>query len=110
MSKQILRFKSILVFTFGLSLLFSGASVWADDNQSNNGSRYYYQDGQWYEQGKVHVTSLSIGSIVKSLPPQYTSIFIENNHYYFDNILYYMQLPDSTYVVVPNPSKKGNAS
>jgi len=101
MLKHILQIK--FVFTFGLILFFSGTFLWADDIQSNKESQYYYQHGQWYAQGKVHVTSLSIGSIVKLLPPQYKTMFVENTHYYYDNTLYYMQLPDSTYVVVPNP-------
>jgi hypothetical protein len=100
---EIKRFKAALVVIFVLSFLLSEVPVQADNNQSDHGSRYYYLDGQWHEQGKDLVPPVTIGAIIKSLPPEYTTIVIDNTHYYYNNALYFMKLPDDTYVVVPDP-------
>jgi len=107
MLKQILKFRSVLVLMIGLSFLYLGTFAQADDNQSNQGgsygNRYHFRNGHWYGPGEVPVSHLSVGAIVEALPPQHTTIVVENIPYYYDNILYYKQMPDNTYVVVSAP-------
>ena len=120
MLKQILRFRSVLVLIFGLSLLSLGAFARADDNRGDNrgdnhgdnhrdnhGNRYHYRDGRWYGQGEIVVPNLVIGAEVESLPPQYTTVVVGNTSYYYDNARYYNRLPDGAYVVVEEPRRPG---
>ena len=116
MLKQILRFRSVLVLIFGLSLLSLGALARADDNRGDNygdnhrdnhNNRYHYRDGRWYGQGEVVVPNLVVGAEVESLPPQYTTVVVGNTSYYYDNARYYSRSPDGAYVVVEEPRKPG---
>jgi hypothetical protein len=133
MLKQSLKFRSALVLALGLSLVCSGAFAQGNgdrgdrkgndradsrqvnqrDNQRNNqsynqGSRYHYRDGRWYSRGwfgwEFAVAALTIGAIVESLPPQHSTIVVGNTPYYYDNTVYYRQLPDGAYVVVQPPA------
>ena len=116
MLKQILRFRSVLVLIFGLSLLSLGAFARADDNRggdhgdnrgNNHSNRYHYRDGRWYGQGEIVVPNLIVGAQVESLPPQYTTVVVGNTPYYYDNARYYNRLPDGAYVVVEAPRRPG---
>ena len=122
MLKQILRFRSVLVLIFGLSLLSLGAFARADDNRGDNrgdnhgdnhrdnhGNRYHYRDGRWYGQGEIVVPNLVVGAEVEALPPQYTTVVVGNTPYYYDNSRYYNRLPDGAYVVVEAPRRPGAA-
>jgi len=135
MLKQTLRFRSALVLALGLSLVCSGAFAQRDDNRGdqrgnnggdrresnqkdnrrdnqsyNRGSRYHYRDGRWYSRGwfgwEFAVAALTIGAIVETLPPQHTTVVVENTPYYYDNSVYYRQLPDGAYVVVQPPRNR----
>src|SRR5579863_944852 len=100
MKKQNLRFGSALVLVLGLALLCLGTSARADDNR---GDRYRYHDGGWHGQGDVVVTDVPVGSVIETLPPQYTTVVVGSNSYYYDNTRYYSRSPDGTYVVVETP-------
>ncbi len=99
MIKQTLRFKPALVLILGLSVLCSGVFAQAE------GNRYHYRDGHWYGQGEVVVSSIGVGSVVESLPPEHTTIVVEKTPYYYDNTRYYSESPDGTYVVVTAPRR-----
>ena len=112
MLKQILRFRSVLVLIFGLSLLSLGAFARADDNRGgnhgdNHHNRYHYRDGRWYGQGEIVVPNLVVGAEVESLPPRYTTVVVGNTPYYYDNARYYNRLSDGAYVVVEAPRRPG---
>ena len=130
MLKQTLRLRSALVLALGLALLCSSAFAqgwWGNrgDQRQNNrgnsrqvdprdsrsydrGDRYHYRDGRWYSRGwfgwEFAVAALTVGAIVESLPPQHSTIIVENTPYYYDNTVYYRQLPDGAYVVVQPPA------
>jgi len=115
MLKPNLRFRLGLVFVLGLSLLCLGVSVRADDDRGDNHrnqrdnhnsqrDRYHYREGHWYGHGDVVVSDVPVGSEIESLPPQYKTIVIGNNSYYYDNTRYYSRSPDGDYVVVERPS------
>ena len=120
MLKQILRFRSVLVLIFGLSLLSLGAFARADDNRGgnygddhrdnhrdNHRNRYHYRDVRWYGQGEIVVPNLVVGAEVESLPPRYTTVVVGNTPYYYDNARYYNRLSDGAYVVVEAPRRPG---
>jgi hypothetical protein len=100
MLEQTLRFRPALVLILGLSLLCLGSLAQAYDN---HGNRYRYHDGQWYGQGDVVVTDVPVGSVIETLPPQYTTVVVGSNSYYYDNTRYYSRSPDGTYIVVERP-------
>ena len=83
----------------------------ADDrsvgHNRNQGSRYHYRDGRWYQRGwfgwEFAVAALAIGVLVESLPPRHTTIVVGSDTYYYDDTRYYRQLPEGTYVVVQAP-------
>jgi len=108
MLNQNFKFRVVLMLTFGLSLLCPGTFVQADDNHYNQGDnhhdRYHYRDGHWYGQGEVLVSDPGIGMEVEGLPPQYTTVVVGNNSYYYDNTRYYSRSPDGSYIIVENPS------
>lgn len=99
MLKQTLRTRSFLALVLGVAVLSSGVCAWAE------GNRYHYRDGHWYGQGEVVVTDIGIGSFVESLPPQHTTVVYANTPYYYDNVRYYSQSSDGTYVVVAAPRR-----
>jgi hypothetical protein len=132
MLQQILRSRSVFVIALGMSLLCSCAYAQGDRNRSDhrnnnrsdargdnrgdrresvqrhdNGSRYHYRDGRWYGRGwfgwEFAVAALAVGAMVESLPPRHTTIIVEDTHYYYDDRVYYRQLPDGAYIVVPAP-------
>ncbi|MBF0572131.1 MAG: hypothetical protein HQL12_09735 [Candidatus Omnitrophica bacterium] len=100
MARKILRFRSALVFIFGLAFLCLGTLARADDH----GNRYHYRDGQWYGHGEILVPNLKIGAVVETVPPQGRIVVVENTRYYYDNTRYYSQSPDGSYVVVEAPT------
>jgi len=89
MLKKNLRSKAVLVLTMMFPLFISCIPARADNNQAVQKNHDNYS-----------------GEIVKSLPPGYTTIVIDNTRYYYNNALYFMKLPDDTYVVVPDPHIK----
>jgi hypothetical protein len=73
----------------------------------NRGYRYHYRDGRWYSRGwfgwEFAIASLTVGTMVESLPPRHTTVIVENMPYYYDDTVYYRQLPDGAYIVVAPP-------
>jgi len=118
MLKQNLRFRRVYALIFGLALLCLGAYAQADDRGDNHqrdnyrnhedshrydGDRYHYREGHWYGRRDVVVSDVPIGSVIESLPPEYTTVVVGSNSYYYDNTRYYSRSPDGTYVVVERP-------
>ncbi|MBF0532931.1 MAG: hypothetical protein HQL23_07545 [Candidatus Omnitrophica bacterium] len=132
MFKQRLKFKAAWALVLGLSLLCSSAYAQRNDrrddrrndrqennqrdmqahNQRNNqqyhrGERYHYRDGRWYKRGwfgwEFAASVVSIGALIESLPPNHSTIVVQDTPYYYDGQRYYQQLPDGIYVVVQPP-------
>jgi hypothetical protein len=130
MLKQIVRWRVGLMLLLGIPLfcssVFAMAQDYGRDNRRDNkendrrdnrgndrkdsrGERHYYRDGRWYKHDslghEIAVTALAIGALMESLPPQHTTVIVQNTPYYYDNTRYYQQLPDGTLVVVPPPRR-----
>jgi len=126
MLKKSLSFKVVLAILLGTPLFCS--SVFAqgndygrgndgdhredrrDDHRESRGEeRHYYRDGRWYkhdERGQeVSVADLVIGAIAEALPPQHTTVIVQNTPYFYDNAHYYRQRPEGGYVVVEAPRR-----
>lgn len=69
--------------------------------------RYHYDRGRWHRQGwfgfDVAVTTLSVGTIVDTLPPGYTTIIVSGSPYYCYNNVYFRPYHSNGYVVVTRP-------
>ncbi len=128
MIKQILRFRSALIFAFSLTLFCSSTFAQGDGNRDNRGNgrqdsrvqvsrdtqrhvqgvNHYYRNGRWYRHGwfgwPIAVSVLSNGVLVDSLPPTYTAVLIQGNTYYYGDNTYFQQLPNGGYSVVSVPS------
>ena len=126
MLKQIARLRAGLALLLGILLFCSSAFAMGNNYRSDNrgdnrgynsndnrgdnrGERHYYRDGRWYKHdsrgNEVSVADLVIGALVESLPPQHTTVVVQNTPYYYDNRHYYRQSPDGVYVVVEPPRR-----
>ena len=122
MLKKIGRLKVGLVLLMGALLFCSSAFAMAqdygrdnrrddrnDNRRDNRGERHYYRDGRWYKHAStgqdIVVAALAVGALVESLPPQHTTVVVQNNPYIYDNEHYFRQLPDGTFVVVEPPRR-----
>jgi hypothetical protein len=132
MLKQILRFRTALMFSLGLSLFCpgvfaqgydaghdgrhdggnyssrdSGAQVRSNVQRNGHGSQHYYNNGRWYRRGwfgwGVPVPVLSSGVLIDSLPPTYTVVVVQGNTYYYGDNTYFRQLPAGGFTVVSVP-------
>jgi hypothetical protein len=125
--KQILRFKTALMFSLGLSLFCPGVFAQGHEDghdggnisirdsgqgrsngpRSGHGSQHYYNNGRWYRHGwfgwGVAVPVLSAGVLIDSLPPSYTVVVIQGNTYYYGDNTYFRQLPAGGFAVVAVP-------
>ncbi|MBF0494243.1 MAG: hypothetical protein HQL28_03830 [Candidatus Omnitrophica bacterium] len=79
------------------------------DRGNSSAERHYYRDGKWYRHdtagGEIYVSDIPVGAIAEVLPPEHTTIVIQDTPYYYDNVHYYKQLPGGGYVVVDAPSR-----
>ncbi len=126
MLKQILKFKTALMFSLGLTLFCPG--VFAQGHQdghnggnagtinrgsggqgrgNGHGSRHYYHNGNWNRNGwygwGAPVPVWSDGVLVASLPPGYTTVVVSGNTYYYGNDMYFRQMSAGGFVVVTLP-------
>ena len=113
MLKQIARLRGVLVFLLGILLLCSGAFAMevlpsrGDNRRDSREERHYYRNGNWHKRdsrgNEINVTVLSIGAIVRSLPPRHTTVVVEGARYYRDDRHYFRRRPEGGYVVVREP-------
>ena len=121
MIKQIARLRGVFAFLLGILLLYSGAFAMevlpnrGDDRRDNREDnrrdsreeRHYYRNGNWHKRdsrgNEINVTVLSIGAIVRSLPPRHTTVVVEGARYYRDDRHYFRRRPEGGYVVVREP-------
>lgn len=124
MLKQILRLKTVLMFSLGLSLFCPGAFAQGHQeghNGGNNGSvinrgseargrsnghgsRHYYHNGRWNRNGwygwGAQAPVFSNGVLVASLPPGYTTVVVSGNTYFYGENTYFRQMPAGGFAVV----------
>ena len=117
LTRKNMKAKLGLILILGIILFSSGAFAMADrrvinngDNRGDNrGDRHFYRGGRWYKHdsrgNEIAVDILAIGALIESLPPQHTTVIVQNTPYYYDNTRYYQQLPDGSLVVVPPPRR-----
>lgn len=95
------------IFISVFSFLSLGGCVRVDHREVYRGDRHYYRDGRWYRHDarghEITVADLVIGALVVSLPPQHTTVVVQDTPYYHDGNHYYRQAPSGGYVVVAQP-------
>jgi len=123
MLKQIMKFRTALMFSLCLSLFCPG--VFAQGHQEghnggNNGSiinrnsgaqghgsRHYYHNGRWNRNGwfgwGAPAPVFSDGVLVASLPPGYTTVVVQGNTYFYGENTYFRQMPAGGFAVVTVP-------
>jgi len=121
MLKQILKFRTALMFSLCLSLFCPG--VFAQGHQegrnggnagtinrgsaNGHGSRHYYHNGRWNRNGwygwGVPAPVFSAGVLVTSLPPGYTTVVVSGSTYYYGENTYFRQMPAGGFAVVTLP-------
>ena len=123
MFKQILRFKTVLMFSAGLSLLTPGAFAQGHQDGRNgghagtinrgsggharnggHGNRHYYHNGNWNRNGwfgwGAPAPILADGVMVASLPPGYTTVIVNGSPYFYGNDMYFRQMATGGFAVV----------
>ena len=125
MLKQVLKFKTALIFSIGLSLLVPCAFAQGHNDSHNGGnrssaahargnargngrgSRHYYHNGNWNRNGwfgwGVQAPIYTDGVLVASLPPGYTTVLVGGNTYYYGNDTYFRQMSAGGFAVVTVP-------
>lgn len=75
-------------------------------------NRFYYHAGVWFRpQGTRYIVAAPpIGVVVPSLPPDYSTVWIDSKPYYYANGQYYASAPDSGYTIVQAPTESAAAS
>ena len=103
MLKQILKFRVVIVLCLIIVLCSSEAFAWGGGRGS-----HYYRDGRWYRHGwlwfDTAVAALTIGALVDSIPPRYTTVVYGGVPYYYYDNAYYRPYPAGGYIVVPPPA------
>ncbi len=128
MLKHILRFKTALMFSVGLSMVTPGAFAQGHQEGHNgghnrstmnrgsmahgrnngqrggHGNRHYYHNGNWNRNGwygwGTPFPVMSDGVLVASLPPGSTTVLVGGNTYYYGNDMYFRQVPAGGFAVV----------
>ena len=65
-----------------------------------HGGRYYYKSGWWWIGAAA--TTLALGAILASLPPNYSTVYVGGRPYYYYDGTYYKPCPNG-YAVVRAP-------
>ncbi len=103
MAKAILKNKSWLVLGLCLSFILSYSNAFAWGHRE----RYHYREGRWHRSGwfgiDIALSSLTVGTVVESLPAGYTTIVVSNAPYYYYERAYFRPCPNG-YIVVPAPA------
>ena len=103
MLKKALRLKTIMVLFLLVALVCSDAFAWGGRN-----GWHYYRGGRWYRHGGLWfdtaIAALTVGALVESLPPRYTTVVYGGVPYYYYDSYYYRPYPEGGYVVVQPPA------
>lgn len=103
MLKQVSRLQ-IVVVLFLIAALFYPVDAFA---WGHGDGRYYYHGGRWYRPSRfwfdVAVPAITLGTIVASLPPGYTTVVVKGVPYYYYDNAYFQVYPSGGYVVIPSP-------
>ena len=103
---RISKFRVLIVLCLVLALACSEAYAWGGGHGGGRGY-HYYRGGRWYQHGwfwfDTAVTALTIGALVDSLPPRYTTVVYAGAPYYYADGYYYRPYNYGGYIVVPPP-------
>ena len=107
--KQILKNKFWVIIAFCLVFGLSCSDAFARGGHGGgDGGRHYYRNGGWYRHGwlgfDTAVSALTIGALIDSLPPRYTTVVVAGTPYYYYDNYYYRPYSYGGYVVVPPPA------
>ena len=94
--KQILKNKFWVIVVLCLAFGLSCSDAFAREH-GDGGGRHYYRDGRWYRHGwlgfDIAVSALTVGALIDSLPPRYTTVVVEGAPYYCYGYTYYRPYP-----------------
>ena len=90
--------KKLVAFLLVAVILSSFTSVYAWDRDDHHSREYHYDRGHWWL-GDSILAGLAVGTILATLPPHYSTVYVGNVPYYYDGTYYY-QRGSSGYVVV----------
>jgi hypothetical protein len=104
--KRISKSRVLIVLCLVLALACSEAYAWEGGHGGGRGY-HYYRGGHWYRHGwfwfDTAVAALTIGALVESLPPRYTTVVYSGMPYYYADGYYYRPYGYGGYMVVQPP-------
>ena len=92
--------KKLLAFLLVAVMLFSFSSAYAWPGEYHHPRGYHYYGGHWWL-GDAIVAGLAVGTILVTLPPHYSTVYVGNVPYYYDGAYYYQRGPSGYVVVQP---------
>ena len=107
-----LRLIAAVVVILALALALPCSDAFAERHGGGGrgwggGGRHYYSGGSWYRHGwlgfDIAVSALTMGALIDSLPPRYSTVVVGGIPYYYSDNYYYQPYPYGGYVVVPPP-------
>ena len=92
--------KKLVAFLLVAVILSSFTSVYAWDRDDHHSREYHYDRGHWWL-GDSILAGLAVGTILATLPPHYSTVYVGNVPYYYDGAYYYQRGPSGYVVVQP---------
>ena len=92
--------KKLVAFLLVAVMLFSFSSAYAGDWDDHHSRGYRYDRGHWWL-GDSIIAGLAVGTILATLPPHYSTVYVGNVPYYYDGTYYYQSGPSGYVVVQP---------
>lgn len=92
--------KKLAVFLLVVVMLFTFSSAYAWPGDYHHPRGYHYYGGHWWL-GDALVAGLVAGTIIATLPPHYSTVYVGNVPYYYDGTYYYQRGPSGYVVVQP---------
>ena len=84
--------KKLVAFLLVAVMLFSFSSAYAGDWGDHHSRGYRYDRGHWWL-GDSIIAGLAVGTILATLPPHYSTVYVGNVPYYYDGTYYYQSGP-----------------
>jgi len=111
MLKQGLRSIAVVIIILAMAFTLPCSDAFAEHRGGRrgwgDGGRHYYSGSSWYRHGwfgfDIAVSALTIGALIDSLPPRYSTVVVGSEPYYYYGNYYYRPYPYGGYVVVPPP-------
>jgi hypothetical protein len=105
--KKLSSFRILIVLCLVLALACSEAYAWGGGWHGGGRGYHYYRGGRWYQHGwfwfDTAVAALTLGALVDTLPPRYTTVVYSGVTYYYSDGYYYRPYDYGGYMVVAPP-------